>query len=109
MNLNASTQTMTDPSSRYQKAKTGRNGTMAVVCRCLNSEDLKGKKMSNIENLDDHRPHITGQAICRDCRYIWQAVAPENTFDLECPSCHKINGYIDLNLDADGHYDDMDD
>jgi Zn finger protein HypA/HybF involved in hydrogenase expression len=65
--------------------------------------------MSNVTNLDDHRPHITGQAICRDCQHTWQAVAPVDTFDLECPACHKMNGYIDLNLDDDGHYDDMSD
>jgi len=63
--------------------------------------------MSDVTKLDDHRPHMTGTATCRNCQHFWQAVAPIYTFDLECPSCGHMAGYIDPNLNEDGHYDEQ--
>ena len=46
----------------------------------------------NLVNLDEHRPHLEGRALCLECKHTWQAVAPVGTLTLECPKCHLHKG-----------------
>lgn len=48
--------------------------------------------MSDIINLDDHRPHRSGQAKCTNCKHVWAAVSPVGCDDLECPECGLCRG-----------------
>lgn len=48
--------------------------------------------MADIINLDDKRPHLSGNAKCLGCGHIWVAVAPIGTIWLECPNCSSIKG-----------------
>ena len=50
--------------------------------------------MSNVTELDERRPHITGNAKCSKCSHEWVAVVPETEdFDtLTCPSCEMHFG-----------------
>lgn len=41
----------------------------------------------SVVQLSDHRPHLSGEAICIDCGFKWIAVAPVGTDWLECPEC----------------------
>ena len=50
--------------------------------------------MTNVTSLDDHRPHITGQARCSKCKHEWAAVVPESADQgtLTCPECKSYFG-----------------
>lgn len=52
--------------------------------------------MSNIVNLQEHKeassPHMSGEAVCFNCKHQWQAVAPVGVLELECPSCGTLRG-----------------
>lgn len=37
-------------------------------------------------------PHITGEAVCFCCKYVWIAVAPIGTEKLQCPNCNTMKG-----------------
>ncbi len=45
--------------------------------------------MSEIIELDSHRPHTTTSMLCV-CGQRWQSVYPLGTEALECPSCSKM-------------------
>lgn len=45
-----------------------------------------------VVNLQERRPHMTGEAVCMACRHEWIAVAPQGTWDLECPECGTNHG-----------------
>ena len=47
---------------------------------------------NNVVNIDDYRPHFSGEAFCTDCNYRWYAVAPVDVIKLECPKCGTKNG-----------------
>ena len=50
-------------------------------------------------------PHISGQARCMDCKHEWQAVAPVDTWWLECPSCSLPKGrFIGTFQKSDRHW-----
>lgn len=40
-------------------------------------------------------PHITGPAVCLECRHKWVAVAPVGTWHVECPGCGTFKGVFD--------------
>lgn len=44
--------------------------------------------------VDDEQevPHMTGTAVCLDCKHEWVAVSPLDTKWLECPSCTLVRG-----------------
>lgn len=46
----------------------------------------------NIVSLNEHRPHIGGEARCLTCKHEWVAVAPAGTSQLECPECEAEMG-----------------
>ncbi len=48
--------------------------------------------MGTVHNLDDYRPHVTGQARCLDCNHEWVAVAPNAAEWLECHACTLMRG-----------------
>jgi len=48
--------------------------------------------MTNIVNLQEHRPHLSGNAKCLSCNHEWIAVAPIGTVELECPECGTWKG-----------------
>lgn len=43
--------------------------------------------MTDIVNLDEHRPHISGPVVCTRCRHKWVAVRPVGVDLLECSAC----------------------
>ena len=47
---------------------------------------------AGVINIEDHRPHIHGHAMCLGCKREWMAVAPESTTKIECPNCHSMDG-----------------
>lgn len=48
--------------------------------------------MADVLNLDERRPHISGEAKCANCGHKWVAVALVGTSSLECPSCKTMQG-----------------
>lgn len=40
----------------------------------------------------DKDPTAEGEAICRSCKHIWEAVVPSGTFWFECPNCNERKG-----------------
>ena len=48
--------------------------------------------MTQIIQLDDHRPHKAQYVACMKCAQDWVAVAPAGATNLECPSCGEMSG-----------------
>ena len=48
--------------------------------------------MTNVVNLAERRPHVSGKAKCLHCKHEWVAVAPEMASPLECPECGLDKG-----------------
>lgn len=52
--------------------------------------------MTDIIDLDawklERTPHQTGEVVCTHCKHRWQAVAPEEVHEFECPSCGMHKG-----------------
>ena len=50
----------------------------------------------SVTPIEANRPHVTGNAQCRECAYGWVAViaADANLWLLECPRCRKLYGHI---------------
>lgn len=48
--------------------------------------------MSNVINIEQNLPHMTGEAVCIECKHEWVAVAPIGTHELECGECGTIKG-----------------
>ncbi len=46
--------------------------------------------IEKVVHLDDHRPHMTAEIICRNCGRKWQAVYFAGVLHLECPGCHQM-------------------
>jgi hypothetical protein len=57
--------------------------------------------MTEVINLDDHRPHDARYVVCMKCAKDWVAVAPVGVKNLECPECGEMSGeevnYHDVN------------
>lgn len=51
--------------------------------------------MGEIINLNERRPHISGNALCLGCGEIWVAVAPIGTVELKCPKCSTWKGVFE--------------
>ena len=61
--------------------------------------------MSEVINLDDHRPHMQGQMKCTACKHEFQAVTPIGTDWAECPECHLHRAtWVNTVLKAGDHY-----
>ena len=61
--------------------------------------------ISLAEKREESGPHLSGIAICLDCKHEWVAVAPiiENEFNwLECPSCGLMKGRFKYHYERDG-------
>lgn len=54
----------------------------------------------------EREPHLSGKALCLNCKHQWVAVAPIGTLDLECPECTLPQGrYMHLvQDDSDPHW-----
>lgn len=50
--------------------------------------------MSEVIDLDAHRPHYAGPCSCLKCKHEWTGVAMTTTRLLECPSCREMNGVM---------------
>lgn len=52
--------------------------------------------MSEVVSLSEARekrqPHVSGEAVCLDCRHTWVAVVPLGVIWMECPSCSLQRG-----------------
>jgi hypothetical protein len=48
--------------------------------------------MSDIINLDDHRPHEARYVACMKCAHDWVAVFPVKATALECSKCGEMSG-----------------
>lgn len=48
--------------------------------------------MSNVVNLSEHRPHLSGAAKCLSCGKEWVAIAEIGSVELECPECGTWKG-----------------
>lgn len=60
----------------------------------------------NIVNLQDYKPHLSGEAICLQCENKWIASAPIGIAEgLECPECHTFKGvFLGLCSTNDYHW-----
>ena len=49
---------------------------------------------AEIRDINEKMPHLSGPAICTDCKHEWQAVriVQRDAELLECPSCRKFFG-----------------
>lgn len=54
------------------------------------------QSMSNLINISDYMPHVSGPAICTKCRHEWVYVAEKSAErdTLECPSCGLYYGVL---------------
>jgi len=50
--------------------------------------------MSNIIQLSDYIPHLSGPAMCLECGSEWHAIAPLGTVHLDCPECERRTGVL---------------
>jgi hypothetical protein len=50
--------------------------------------------MGEVVSLTKHRPHLSGEAICGQCRHTWVAVALSGTTQFECPECKSSRGVL---------------
>jgi hypothetical protein len=48
--------------------------------------------MTNIVDLTERLPHITGEAICTLCGCLWVACSPAGVALVECPDCGTPTG-----------------
>jgi len=48
--------------------------------------------MGSVTNIEEARPHISGDALCLQCGHKWHAVAPIGTVELECSECKTWKG-----------------
>ncbi|MEH6483041.1 MULTISPECIES: hypothetical protein [Pseudomonas] len=46
----------------------------------------------NVVEFGRKEPHASGEAICRNCKHEWAAVAPVGVTQLECPECSTEQG-----------------
>lgn len=47
-------------------------------------------------------PHMTGEAVCLQCKHEWQAVTPIGITEFECPNCSVMKGVFKYNCQPDG-------
>lgn len=45
-----------------------------------------------VVDIRSKQPHMTGPAVCLNCKKEWIAVAETGTISLECPDCHTSRG-----------------
>ena len=53
------------------------------------------KKINTPEELKEEKipeGYFAGMVVCLNCQRTWTAVAPGDTEQLECPSCHTFKG-----------------
>jgi len=60
--------------------------------------------VSNVIELDEHRPYMQGEVICLQCGHIWQGVMPIGTCALECPACKCHKGVCKYEVLRDGEH-----
>jgi len=50
--------------------------------------------MEKVININERRPHLSGEAFCILCKAQWVAVAEVGTVWLGCPECGAIKGLL---------------
>lgn len=48
--------------------------------------------MGDVINIESKLPHLSGKAVCLNCKFEWVAVAPLGTIALECSECGLFKG-----------------
>lgn len=49
--------------------------------------------MGNVTDINDYKPHLSGEAKCMHCAHEWVAVSPVGEHSgFECPSCSLFKG-----------------
>lgn len=48
--------------------------------------------MGEVIDIRANQPHLSGRAVCLECKHDWVAVAPLGTHSLECPACGLAKG-----------------
>ena len=56
------------------------------------AEVVEFKSKAQIE--EDNIPHLSGTAVCMQCKEEWVAVVPAGTVWLECPKCGSMKGLM---------------
>ncbi|WP_051261709.1 helix-turn-helix domain-containing protein [Desulfovibrio inopinatus] len=70
--------------------------TYELICAALEVDPIKSppKNVINFPTSPKHSPHVSGEAVCLNCKHEWISIAPVGTTWLECPNCglHKGAG-----------------
>ena len=48
--------------------------------------------MADVIDINAHRPHLSGMAVCTGCDHQWVATAPVGVTQLDCPKCESSKG-----------------
>ena len=48
--------------------------------------------MSNVTDIWSRKPHVHGEAECKQCGHKWEAMAPVGAIHLTCPMCKRAWG-----------------
>lgn len=59
--------------------------------------------MGEVIEISEHRPSLSGPAICIGCRNKWETVAPVGTTALECGKCNTMKGRFILAVSRGDH------
>jgi len=59
--------------------------------------------LNNILNIQEYKPHLSGEIKCMNCGHKWIGVSPlleRGEIDyLECPNCHFMKGYYNYPIE----------
>lgn len=54
---------------------------------------------------EERLPHLSGPAICLQCKHTWVAVVPLGTVNLECPKCRLLYGIFSQMIErSENHF-----
>lgn len=69
---------------------------------------MADEEVSNVVSLQEARdkrdPHMTGRAVCLDCKQAWRAVVPVGVVWLTCPQCNLNRGRLIDHVEIDAGY-----
>ena len=60
--------------------------------------------MGTVTSILEHKEHLTGDAVCLQCKHEWIAVAEIGTVVLECPECELSKGVFGAALLPESYY-----
>lgn len=59
----------------------------------------------NVVALDEHRPHMSGEAVCLHCSHKWVGIQPVGALAMECPKCGLYKGVFNSVFMPDEFYE----